>query len=200
MHDIFRELASYLDQGGYVMWPLVAATLMLWYGLGYRFAILKRGNKRSVRVLVEKYRKGYEREPAGLVDTAVVRAIQVARTHGDGIRKYLDDAFQDLVQESGRYSVLVRAIVLAAPLAGLLGTVSGMIEMFNSLGDQTFYSHSGGIAGGISKALFTTQMGLVVAVPGLIVGRMLDKRQSLIVRELDQIKDIIGGEIKEAAP
>ncbi|MDZ7829411.1 MAG: MotA/TolQ/ExbB proton channel family protein [Halofilum sp. (in: g-proteobacteria)] len=42
-----------------------------------------------------------------------------------------------------------------------------MIETFESLGDMSLFSQSGGIAGGISQALFTTQLGLAVAIPGM---------------------------------
>ena len=38
------------------------------------------------------------------------------------------------------------------------------------------FSQSGGVAGGIAQALLTTQMGLVVAVPGILLVRILDKR------------------------
>ncbi len=192
--DLLKELSGYLDQGGFVMWPLVVGTLVLWYALGYRYAILKRGNRRSVRVLVDRYKKGYDREPSGMIDAAVAGAVELHQSMGRVPREYLDGLFSDLTRESGRYSVLVKSIVMAAPLAGLLGTVTGMIEMFDSLGDSTFYSSSGGIAGGISQALFTTQMGLVVAVPGMIAGRILDKRQRMIEMELDQVKNIIAVE------
>ena len=79
---------------------------------------------------------------------------------------------------------------MVAPLLGLLGTVTGMIETFDSLGTMTLYSQSGGIAGGISQALISTQMGLAVAIPGLVVGRILDRRQRQIEQELEQIKDL----------
>jgi biopolymer transport protein ExbB len=82
-------------------------------------------------------------------------------------------------------------IVAAAPLIGLLGTVIGMIETFDSLADSVLFSQTGGIAGGISQALFTTQLGLVVAVPGLIIGRILDRKQDNMITDLDQIKDIL---------
>jgi biopolymer transport protein ExbB len=81
--------------------------------------------------------------------------------------------------------------VVAAPLLGLLGTVSGMIETFRSLEDMALFSQSGGIAGGISQALFTTQLGLAVAIPGLIIKGHLDKKQRAIEMELAQIKDIL---------
>ena len=82
-------------------------------------------------------------------------------------------------------------MVAIAPLLGLLGTVAGMIETFDSLGDMSLFSQSGGIAGGIATALFTTQMGLVVAVPGVIAKALLDRRQYQIEMDLAQIKDLL---------
>ena len=70
----------------------------------------------------------------------------------------------------------VAAVVLTAPLVGLLGTVTGMIETFDSLATMELFSRSGGVAGGISEALLSTQVGLVVAIPGAIVGRLLTRR------------------------
>ncbi|MCB9694166.1 MAG: MotA/TolQ/ExbB proton channel family protein [Alphaproteobacteria bacterium] len=78
--------------------------------------------------------------------------------------------------ERDRHAVLVRSITAVAPLVGLLGTVSGMIETFDSLATMSMFRGSGGIAGGISAALVSTQMGLAVAIPGLVFGRLLDRR------------------------
>lgn len=85
----------------------------------------------------------------------------------------------------------MRTIVIVAPLLGLLGTVNGMIEMFQSLGTQTFYSQSGGVAQGISQALFTTQFGLVIAIPGLIVGGLIDRRERQIREDIYQLKELL---------
>jgi len=188
---LFAEIVKFLYQGGFVMGPLVISTFVLWYALGYRLSVLRRGNRRSVRVMLEKYRDGYAREPGGIVDTAVVRGLDIFNGQERFMRRFLDDVFTEFTDEIDRYAVLVRSIVILAPLLGLLGTVSGMIEMFDALPESAFYAQSGGIAGGISKALFTTQMGLAVAVPGMVVGRILEKRQSMIARELDQVKDIL---------
>jgi len=70
-------------------------------------------------------------------------------------------------------------------------TVICMIGTFDSLADAVLFSQSGGIAGGISQALFTTQLGLVVAVPGLIIGNLLQRRADKMIMDLEQIKDII---------
>lgn len=90
-----------------------------------------------------------------------------------------------------QHKTLVRSLVAVAPLLGLLGTVDGMIETFASLGDMALFTQSGGIAGGISRALFTTQMGLAISIPGLLIGRMIERRQQNIDRELDQIRDLV---------
>jgi biopolymer transport protein ExbB len=66
-----------------------------------------------------------------------------------------------------------------------------MTETFDSLGDMALFAQSGGIAGGISQALLTTQMGLSVAVPGLVVGRLLRRRQERLLDEIEQVKDVL---------
>ena len=90
----------------------------------------------------------------------------------------------------------IRSIVIVAPLLGLLGTVIGMIETFESLQGSALFSQSGGIAGGISQALITTQLGLVVAIPGLLIGRRLDRKQdemSLFMDHFIGITELNGG-------
>ncbi|MEC8381727.1 MAG: MotA/TolQ/ExbB proton channel family protein [Myxococcota bacterium] len=71
---------------------------------------------------------------------------------------------------------LIVAMIAVAPLLGLLGTVGGMIETFEGLGQQQLYTQSGGVAGGIASALLTTQLGLVVSVPALIASRIIDSK------------------------
>lgn len=183
-------IQTYLTQGGFVMWPLALATLALWYCLGYRFVTLRRGSTKSARVLLTRHRKAGGRRPRGTVDSAVVWGLAlVAHNPGRRIRPILDDAFGELRRELGSGRTVIRSIVSAAPLTGLLGTVIGMIETFDSIGEMTLFAQSGGIAGGISQALFTTQMGLCVAVPGIVIGRLLDRRQLRLEQELEQIKD-----------
>jgi biopolymer transport protein ExbB len=53
------------------------------------------------------------------------------------------------------------------------------------------FTQSGGIAGGISQALFTTQMGLAVAIPGVLVQIVLHRRQYNLETDLMQVKDLL---------
>jgi len=77
---------------------------------------------------------------------------------------------------------MINTLVASAPLLGLLGTVSGMIVTFDGIREMALFTQTGGIAGGIAEALSTTQMGLAIALPGLLVEQLLDRRQ----RRLDQ--------------
>lgn len=197
--DILDRFGSYMEQGGVVMWPLLVATVLVWFGIGSRLVGLRRGSRLPVRELIEACARDRNRVPRGYVDRAAGIALRVRELHGHDIRHYLDDELFSLREDMSRYRTLVRTIVLVAPLAGLLGTVSGMIEMFDSLGSQTFYSQSGGVANGISQALFTTQFGLVIAVPAMIVGRLLDRRETSMRSEIEQIKDYFCSPETEAA-
>ena len=106
------------------------------------------------------------------------------------LRDRLDAAFFSMVSHSSRHRVLIRTLVGLAPLLGLLGTVHGMIETFSSMGEMSMHSQSGGIAGGVSEALLSTQVGLVIAVPGILLGRMLDRRERRFLEQLEELKDV----------
>jgi biopolymer transport protein ExbB len=191
-------LGFYMQAGGFVMPPLILVTVVLWYALGARWALLQRGSKKNVRVLLKKYADGRAKAPDGIVDEAIVRGLRLQAEGKPFLRRYLDDAFGDYASALKRYATTIATLVGIAPLLGLLGTVTGMIETFESLGDMTMFSQSGGIASGIATALFTTQMGLVVAVPGVILKSLLDRRQQQIQHDLAQIKDILVGTPAEA--
>lgn len=187
----WKEALFFFEAGGYVMPPLVAATILLWFGIGYRASALRRGRGRSVREMIEAFEKGERDRARGIVEEAAMRGVALWRRGLPNLRRHLDDAFMPYYGELKRYTVLIKTIVAVAPLLGLLGTVVGMIETFNSLGDMSLFAQSGGIAGGISQALFTTQLGLAVAIPGMVVNGFMDRKQQSIEMELDQLKDAL---------
>lgn len=177
--------------GGIVMPPLVLCTLLLWYGLGYRFWVMKEPKRMGVRDLLQYYQQDYDRPAANIVARAIKQGVRLQKKGVKNLRRHLDAAFYEYEREIGKFAVLVRVVILIAPLLGLLGTVIGMIETFDSLATMTLHSQSGGIAGGISQALFTTQMGLTVAIPGLLAHSILRRKQQQIELDLSQVKDLL---------
>lgn len=100
------------------------------------------------------------------------------------IRDALQDAGRQRTPELGRHLVWLSTIAQVAPLLGLLGTVLGMIRMFASisvagLGDP----HA--LSGGISEAMFTTAIGLVVGIPTLVAYNVLAARSENLVTEIE---------------
>jgi biopolymer transport protein ExbB len=197
MESWHQIVSGYIEQGGWVMPPLIAATLVLWFAIGYRFATLKRGSQRDVRDLLRRYDEDKLPSSDGVIIRALGKGVWMRDDDVDDLRHYLDDALWEEERELSKYNRLIITIVAAAPLLGLLGTVIGMIETFDSLGDMSLFSQSGGIAGGISQALITTQMGLAVAIPGLIVNGILQRKQKSLELDLARLKDILCSEHKQ---
>jgi biopolymer transport protein ExbB len=70
-----------------------------------------------------------------------------------------------------KYMTTLGTIAAIAPLLGLLGTVVGMIVVFNEMLKQGGVGNPADLAGGISQALVTTAFGISIAVPALIFHR-----------------------------
>lgn len=187
----FTKLLAYMAAGGFVMLPLAVSCLVIWFGIGYRASVLHRPDARNVRRLLEKHLDGTARAPGGIVEQAVVKGLAVARAAPRDLRAELDVALADDEAALYRHSRLVQSLIAVAPILGLLGTVGGMIETFVALGDMQLVSQGGGIAGGISKALFTTQLGLAVSIPALVVNSVLERRAAARSTELTQLKDML---------
>lgn len=163
---MLSRLVDLYYAGGFVMPPLLIGAALLWYGMTRRALLLTKSDFGVYSDFMEKL------------------SLLKAKKSGNKA-----DAFILLSEEEenlSRYKSLVKTVVVIAPLLGLLGTVSGMIETFDSLAEMSLFSQSGGIAGGISQALVSTQMGLAVAIPGLIFGRLMERRQTAIIIEMEE--------------
>lgn len=86
--------------------------------------------------------------------------------------------------------VILAALTEAAPLVGLFGTVLGMIETFNGLAGYT--SDTGAVlASGISKALITTQAGLIISIPGIFGILFLAVKETKLKAQMESYRTII---------
>jgi biopolymer transport protein ExbB len=97
----------------------------------------------------------------------------------------LDEAILREIPKIERGLMTLAILAAIAPMLGLLGTVSGMIETFQSItlfgtGDPKLMS------GGISQALVTTELGLAVAIPIMLIHSGLSSKSNRIVQILDE--------------
>lgn len=191
MNDFFFMFKELFQAGGIVVLPLLICALLLWYGLGYRYWVMKQSKSMTVRDMLRHYQENRVKPAKNIVEHALQQGIALKKKGVRNLRRQLDAAFYDYEREIRKFSVLVRIIVVISPLLGLLGTVIGMIETFDSLGTMSLFTQSGGIAGGISQALISTQIGLSVAIPGLFIHSVLNIKQQRIERDLAQLKDLL---------
>jgi len=83
-------------------------------------------------------------------------------------------------------------IASVSPMVGLLGTVWGMIEVFSVIARTGGAAQASELAGGISRALVTTQIGLLIAIPALVLFEVFNPRLAQFVLELDvQMKYVV---------
>ena len=183
--ELFANAASIWMRGGWAMWAIGANALIL-FGIGAH-AFLRLSGKRYRAVSEKTWRlwiehaKHREGKIGRLLDL-VTAANTIEEQHGlfRGVRgAELAPVNRDLK--------VMRVCIAAAPLLGLLGTVTGMLETFGALatgsgGDKTMAA----ISKGISEALITTETGLVVALPGLffqyLLSRMRDNYDAFLQR------------------
>src|SRR6056297_1904419 len=87
--------------------------------------------------------------------------------------------------ESERFMGVIRALILITPLLGLLGTVTGMIEVFQVITD-TGSSNARLMASGISKATIPTMTGLAVSLTGVFSINYLERKNSRAVADISE--------------
>lgn len=102
----------------------------------------------------------------------------------ESLEMRLAEAILDEMPRINRFIVIIKIISVVAPLMGLLGTVTGMINTFQAItlfgtGDPKT------MAGGISQALVTTVLGLVVAIPAVVLHTIVASRAKAIGHTLE---------------
>jgi biopolymer transport protein ExbB len=86
----------------------------------------------------------------------------------------------------GRWLWILETIVTAAPLLGLLGTISGMIRSFKLFGQEGLVDPRG-VTGGVAEALIATAVGLFIALVALFAFNFFSYRQAQVMDEMEQL-------------
>jgi len=96
------------------------------------------------------------------------------------------EAASAIEQSLGRWLWTLETIVTAAPLLGLLGTITGMIRAFRLFGSEGLVDPRG-VTGGVAEALIATAVGLFVALIALFAFNYFSHRQAQVLDEMERI-------------
>ncbi|SVA82586.1 uncharacterized protein METZ01_LOCUS135440, partial [marine metagenome] len=122
-------------------------------------------------------------------DNALGRILSVHNEHDamdtESLELKIDEAILKEVPKLEKYHSIIKVFAAVAPLLGLLGTVVGMIVTFQALtlfgtGDPKL------MAGGISQALVTTMLGLIVAIPLVFLHSVLTSWSGTLIEVLEE--------------
>ena len=173
------------QHGGPIMWPILIISFLGITVVVERMLFIIRENASREPEVVEKMLERVEsRDVEGAIELGkkskdfVARILTYALTHRDSS---LSNAFiRASNQELNRFSqgmATLDTVITAAPLLGLLGTVTGMMATFGALGASgDVAAGASAIMGGIGEALIATAAGLAIAIVGLLPYNYLNAR------------------------
>jgi len=204
MTEVFWFTVDYFRQGGWIMLPLVVTSVVLWTMIVDRwreFAVLGRGDldRKEAIALVS----GHGPVPAGQTLGLRARLVREFLRERSGVvpldKKILGQVSLQLQQSLEDRLAAIAVLAAVAPLLGLLGTVLGMIETFDVI--SVFGTgNSRAMASGISIALITTQTGLLVAIPGLLMSNRLNRTAQTLKTNLDETTAVLARYLTEGDP
>lgn len=192
----FGDMFEFLGKGGLFMVPILLCSVTAVGIFVERLFSLRRRRVapavlvRKVEALVEGADLGaagalLERSPAAIarVFAAGVRAAGQRRAV---VKEHMEEAGRREAAELVRFVDTLGTIAGVSTLLGLLGTISGMIEIFSVISAQSTVN-PGALAGGISEALVTTLAGLSVAVPTIVMHRYLLNKANALTLEMERL-------------
>jgi len=171
-----------LQQGGLVGWIIVALGALGLALAGWRMLVLGRIG-RGVDGQMRDLGRPRDDNPLGRVIGVLGPKPQLADL--ETLELKLDEAILQETPPLEKGQSLLKLLCAVAPLLGLLGTVTGMIVTFQAI-TQGGGGDSRLMAEGISQALVTTVLGLVVAIPLLFLHSLLASRSKALIQLLEQ--------------
>lgn len=194
-----REPIEVLYALGMFMYPLgLCSIVVVWFSIE-RVVALRRG-----RVLPRPFvRRFFEHLEEGKVDArGAIKLCEdngspIAMVFASGLKKWGKPSVEveQAIIDGGERQVshlrkglrVLNGCATVAPLLGLLGTVVGMIDSFNTIATVNAMGKSEELAAGIGLALLTTAVGLLIAIPALIMYMYLAGRVDGLVIEMDRL-------------
>lgn len=154
--SIIESIRNFMELGGPVLYLIALLLVIMWFMILERIFYFRGAHKKAVKSAIDEWEGRSERSSW---KAKQVRQELISR-----------------VSVKARESLpMIQACVALAPLFGLLGTVTGMIEVFQVM-SSSGSSNARAMAGGVSRATVPTMAGMVAALSGLFLSFWLQRK------------------------
>ena len=179
--QIIQYPVQYWQAGGILLIPLALVCFGIWlYFLRTRRTLITETiNAEQMADIIQKNNPQQLLQIPGNFAEYVCRIFSQNRHNADTARQFDEECIR-FTDRLKRDIIILTALTTIAPLLGLMGTVAGMMQTFHAVaasGSETSIR----VASGVSRALITTQVGLVIAIPGVFglarLRRLLNRLQ-----------------------
>lgn len=188
-----EELEAFFKKGGIVMYPLMLVAIFALLLCLERFLVLSfRGHlgRRFLKKLNALVKESRYEDAANLclkkrtsLSMVLFAVLNRARDKREDAERSLQEALLREQPRLERRMGLLAAMGTIAPLLGLLGTVTGIITLFTVI-TEVGTNDARVLAGGISEALVTTETGLVIAIPVMVLHGLLSEKIEKVTSEM----------------
>lgn len=166
--EMLSQLEAFMAKGGNVLWLIAALTFVMWTIAFERlwYYSSKGGLKSDIGKVMDNWEGRRERTSW---NAHAIRDMLISQTA---------DKIDDMMP-------MLKTLVALCPLLGLLGTVTGMIEVFNVMA-VTGGGDAKSMAGGVSRATIPTMAGMVAAISGLFANTYLTRvaeRETMLLED-----------------
>lgn len=177
--------------GGLIMYMLGAVAFLLY---GTAFAALVYVGRGNLNEKQADHWIDFINDPSR-ADGRMGKALSYV-LHGDNltiktVSRRFDEIRINMISSIDRRLVVLNTLIAAAPLCGLLGTVTGMLGMFAGLAHGKGAAGMQRVAAGMQEALITTQTGLTIALPGLFIALIIKSKRDNIAACLVRLESLI---------
>ena len=178
--------------GGPIMWPLlfvaIAAVIVSLERTLFIFTENRRRNEAQVEQVFALVEKGDRPGAIRIAESSsdyVARVLGFALAHAElSIAQAINKASAQEIKRFTRGLPILDTIITAAPLLGLLGTVTGMMNTFSMMGGDELGAPAA-ITGGIAEGLIATAFGLLIAITCLFPNNYLNAKVETVQHEVD---------------
>lgn len=181
------------------MWPILACSILALAIIAERFWSLQKRNVAPPSLLDQILQHEKGQHISDELMTLLVKSSPLGRIFAVGLknRNHGREIMKEAIEEEGRCVVhelernlnTLGTIAAITPLLGLLGTVLGMITVFNSITPEVMSRGIGDpavLASGISQALITTAAGLSIGIPALMFYRHFKGKVNALTVDMEQ--------------